>query len=120
MTEKDIKKLNRYQLSEMLILQTEHTNKLQRKVDELQAKLDSCDVQMTAIGSIAEASLLVSGVFEAAQKAADLYVSEVKERASAIEADANRRAEEIIKEANRKARLIREGEEAKRILFGGQ
>ena len=39
-------------------------------VDELQAKLDSRDVQMTAIGSIAEASLLVSGVFEAAQKAA--------------------------------------------------
>ena len=72
MTEKDLKKLTRYQLLEMLIIQTERADELQKKLEAAQAQLDSRDVQMTVIGSIAEASMQLSGVFEAAQNAADI------------------------------------------------
>lgn len=34
MTEKDLRKLNRYQLLEMLIMQTERADKLQSKLEE--------------------------------------------------------------------------------------
>ena len=99
MTEKELKKLNRYQLLEMLIIQTERANELQKKLEEAEEKLESRSVQMTVMGSIAEASLHLSGVFEAAQNAADIYMDAVKERAAAIEEEARRRAEQIIAEA---------------------
>ena len=106
MTEKELKKLNRYQLLEMLIIQTERANELEKKLEEAQEKLDARDVQMTVMGSIAEASLQLNGVFEAAQNAADTYLNAAKERAAETEAEAVRRAEEIIAEARNRARLI--------------
>lgn len=107
MTEKELKKLNRYQLLEMLIIQTERADELQKRLEESESRLNSRDVQMTVIGSIAEASMQLSGVFEAAQNAADMYLNAAKERAAELEADALRRAQEILEEANRKARAIR-------------
>ena len=106
MTEKELKKLNRYQLLEMLIIQTERANDLQNQLEAAQAKLDSRDVQMTVIGSIAEASLHLNGVFEAAQNAADMYVNEVKARTALMEKEAQQRADNILDEARRKAKWI--------------
>ena len=115
MTEKDLKKLNRYQLLEMLIIQTERADDLQRRLDAAQAQLDSRDVQMTVVGSIAEASLQLSGVFEAAQNAADLYMNAVRERCAMMEAEAVRRAEEILEEANRKNWKIQDNAEMEQL-----
>ena len=98
MTEKDLKKLNRYQLLEMLIIQTERADELERKLEEAQQKLDSRDVQMTVMGSIAEASLQLSGIFDAAQNAADIYLKAAKEQAA--------EAERILEEARQKAQRI--------------
>lgn len=106
MTEKELKKLNRYQLLEMLIIQTERANELEKKLEQAQEKLDSREVQMTVMGSIAEASLQLSGVFEAAQNAADIYLEAAKERAAAMEEDARRQAEAILEEARQQARQI--------------
>lgn len=106
LTEKKLKKLNRYQLLEMLLIQTERAEELQKQLEETQAKLDSRDVQLTVMGSIAEASLQLGGVFEAAQNAADIYINAAKERAAQIEADAEQRAKEIQEEAYRLAQQI--------------
>lgn len=106
MTEKELKKLNRYQLLELLIIQTERADELQKKLDEAQALLDSRDVKLTVMGSIAEASLQLGGVFEAAQNAADTYLNAAKERAAAIEEEARKDAERILNEAKQKAAQI--------------
>lgn len=106
MTEKDLKKLNRYQLLEMLIVQTERADELQKLLDAAQEKINSRDVQMTVMGSIAEASLHLGGVFEAAQNAADIYLKAAQERAASIEEDASRKAEEILEDARKKAGWI--------------
>ena len=103
MTEKDLKKLNRYQLLELLIIQTERADELQKKLDAAQELLDSRDVKLTVMGSIAEASLHLGGVFEVAQNAADTYLNAAKERAAAIEEEAMRNAERILNEAKQKA-----------------
>lgn len=98
MTEKDLKKLNRYQLLELLILQTERADKLQDRVEELEKKLKHQDLKIASLGSIAEASLQLGGVFQAAQEAADIYLNTAKERAKEIEEAARAKAERI--EAN--------------------
>lgn len=106
MTEKEMKKLNRYQLLELLILQSEQVKELQNQVDELQKKLDARDIQMTVVGSIAEASMQLSGIFNTAQKTADIYLDAVKERAEKIEANAKMEADRILQEAKKQARHI--------------
>lgn len=108
MTERELKKLNRYQLLEMLIIQTERADTLQKQLDDAQNRLDSRDVNMTVIGSVAEASLQLSGVFDAAQKAADIYLSAVQDRTAAMEEAASRKAEALVNEAARKAAATEE------------
>jgi len=103
LTEKDIKKLNRYQLLELLILQIERADKLQAKLDSLESRMNSQDLKLTAIGSLAEASLQLSGVFEAAQKAADMYLEAAKKHAEEIETEAREKAEAILLQAHAKA-----------------
>lgn len=99
MTEKEMRKLNRYQLLEMLIIQTERADKLQARLELALKKLNEQELHMSELGSIAEASLKLKGVFQAAQEAADMYLEAAKRQADGIEEAARRRAEEIIAKA---------------------
>ena len=107
MTEKDLKKLNRYQLLELLIIQTERADKLQTKLEEAEKQLNEKDLKMTSLGSIAEASLQLGGVFQAAQAAADLYIDAAKKKAEEIEYAAHKKAAEILSQAHAQARRIK-------------
>jgi len=88
--EKDLKKLNRYQLLELLLIQTERADSLQSRVEELEKQLQNQEIKISSLGSIAEASLQIQGVFEAAQKAADMYIEAAKNRAVEIEEEARK------------------------------
>ena len=107
MTEKELKKLNRYQLLELLIVQTERADKLQTKLEEAEKQLNEKDLKMTSLGSIAEASLQLAGVFQAAQAAADLYIDAAKKKAKGIEYAAHKKAAEILSQAQAQARRIK-------------
>ena len=107
MTEKELKKLNRYQLLELLIVQTERADKLQTKLEEAEKQLNEIDLKMTSLGSIAEASLQLEGVFQAAQAAADLYIDAARKKAEGIEHAARKKAEEILSQAQAQARRIK-------------
>lgn len=85
MTEKELKKLNRYQLLELIIIQTEEMEKLKEELEETKAKLEKQHLMLSEAGNIAEAAMQLSGIFEAAQKAADIYLSAVKESVGAAE-----------------------------------
>ena len=106
MTEKELKKLNRYQLLELLVLQTERADELQKKVEELEIKLEERELDFSKLGSIAEAAIQISGVFEASQQAADMYLNSAKKEAADIIANARSQATSIISHAERKARYI--------------
>lgn len=80
MTEKELRKLNRYQLLKLLMMQTEENTRLRQEIDRLREQ----QMKLEELGSVAEASLLLNGVFEAAQKAADDYVNEARQRAEHI------------------------------------
>lgn len=78
MTEKELKQLNRKQLLELLLAQTERADGLQRQVEQLQSELDSKNIKIKEAGSLAEASLKLCGIFEAADEAARLYLENIR------------------------------------------
>ena len=99
MDAKDLKKLNRYQLLELLVIQTRRADQLQEELDALRTQLEEQNIRLSKLGSIAEASLHVAGVFEAAQKAADLYLDAAKLQAQTIEDEAKKTAQSILRQA---------------------
>ena len=78
MTEKDLKKLNRKQLLELLLQQTERAELLEAELELTKKKLADRIIKEKEAGSIAGAALSLSGIFEAAQAAADLYLESIK------------------------------------------
>ena len=69
MTDKELRKLSRTDLLEMLIEQSTKIRELEAKLSEAEADLKKRDIAIDNAGSIAEASLQLNGVFEAAQAA---------------------------------------------------
>lgn len=78
MTEKELRGLSRADLLELLIEQTKKNELLQQQLDEATAKLQSRELTISNAGSIAEASLQLSGVFEAAQTAGEQYLQNIR------------------------------------------
>jgi|GEM_PF-1497016 len=107
LTEKDLKKLNRYQLLELLIVQTDRAENLQAKLDAAETQLANQELQISSLGSIAEASLQLKGVFQAAQDAADMYIDAAKKRADEIEEAAHKKAAGILAQAQAQARRLK-------------
>ena len=102
MTEKELKKLNRYQLLEIILMQAEELEKVTAELEQTKAQLEDKQIKATRVGDIAQASLALAGVFEAAQSAADIYVEAVKqyaEKADEIIANAHLEAERIVRDA---------------------
>ena len=71
MDAKQLKKLSREDLLELLLEEV-------KRNEELEAKLNDKEMKLEKVGSIAEASLAINNVFEDAQKAADVYIENVK------------------------------------------
>lgn len=108
MTEKDLRKLNRYQLLELLIAQTKRADELQEQLERTRQELSEQNVKLSSLGSIAEASLYMTGVFEAAQKSADRYVNAAKKYAEDIERTAYEEAASILAQAQERARSLKD------------
>ena len=78
MTEKELRKLNRAELLEMLISQMRENESLRAELERERTQIQTRELKIAESGSIAEAALRLQGVFEAAQAAADQYVASVK------------------------------------------
>lgn len=78
MTDKELKKLTRIELLELLLEQSQEVERLQKELAEVKAKLRDKNILIENSGSIAEAALKLNGVFEATQAAAEQYLENVK------------------------------------------
>ena len=78
MTAKELKKLKRSELLEMLLARTEEVERLRAELDEAQKQLDDRTIVLENSGSIAEAALKLNGVFEAAEEAAKQYLENIE------------------------------------------
>ena len=80
MTNQQLKKLRREELLRMLLELEQENEALAKENRLLRKELQSREIAIKEAGSLAEAALQLSGVFEAAQEAADLYLENVKQR----------------------------------------
>ena len=90
MTEKDLKKLSRSDLLELLVQEVKENESLKQELSLARAKLAEQEITIQSAGSIAEAALKLSGIFEDAQAAADIYLRNLArlERQQALRAAA--------------------------------
>ena len=87
MLNKELKKLSRAELLELLLLQTKENERLQAKLDEALQQLTDRRLRMEQCGDLAQAALAVNGVMEAAQAAARQYLDNIR----AMEEEARQR-----------------------------
>ena len=78
---KDLSKLRKKELLEIMLRQGEEIDSLRAEVAELKEKLEDREIEFSRIGSIAEASLAVTRIFEEADEAAKIYLTNLKRKA---------------------------------------
>ena len=108
MTEKELRKLNRYVLLEMLLAQGKKLERLERELAEANERLAQRQQIVATSGTMAEAAMRLNRVFEAADSAAKEYLSNMELIANSLLDDARRKAARIIKDAEQQAQIYSE------------
>ena len=106
MTDKELRKLSRLELIDIIYEAQRRYEACAAENRALQAKLEERDLKIANAGSIAQAALSINHVFEAAQAAADQYISSLKAAKEAAEgkvAEAEEEARKIIARAREDA-----------------
>ncbi len=78
MTEKELKKLSRVELLEMLLTETRRGDALEQELAEAKAELANRELKLSKAGTLAEAALSINGVLEAADAAARQYLENIR------------------------------------------
>ena len=95
MTDKELQKLKRPELLEIMLGLQNELDWQKKENQERKKKLDDRNIAIEQSGNIAQAALEVNGVFSAAQKAADVYLENVKK----MHDEEERRYNELIEKA---------------------
>ena len=120
MAEKELRRMSRPELIEIIYALKSNEESLQKKNAHLEEQLNDRTIQISEAGSIAEAALQLNDIFSTAQIAADDYLTSIKaanvsmeeeQKAAAKEAErvveeAQAQAEQIVAEANAEAARI--------------
>jgi len=87
MTAKELKRLGRSDLMEMLLELTKENQELREQLQEMEQKLQERQIHIEQSGSLAEAALRLSRIFEDAQAACELYEQNIRLRCEQMEAE---------------------------------
>ena len=79
MKDRELRRLSRTDLLELLLAQRRENEQLRCILDQTQAQLADRTIRIDQAGSIAEASLQLSGIFEAAQDSCQYYVDNIRQ-----------------------------------------
>lgn len=103
MTNKELKRLSRAELLELLLMQTRETEKLRSQLEHAQQKLRDRQLAIEKSGDLAQAVLAINGVMESANAAAQQYLLNM----ATMEAETKARCEKMLEEARVEADWIR-------------
>lgn len=113
MTDKELKKLSRSALLEMLLEQSRENDRLRAQVEELARQLSDRQFKIDQAGSIAEASMQINQVFESAQAAAEQYLENIlalsgrqEQICRQLEEESTQKANALLVETERKCRTM--------------
>lgn len=90
MTEKELKKLSRLDLVELLLEAAEENERLKQALEATEQKLARRELICNEAGNLAQAALQVNEIFEAAQQAADDFLANLKRMAGQAPAESSK------------------------------
>ena len=85
MTPKELRRLRRSDLMEMLLQLSRENLQLRQDLEDARQQLQEKHIKIEEAGSLAEAALRLNGIFEAAQAACDQYTENVRIRCRELE-----------------------------------
>lgn len=80
MTERELKRLRRSDLLEILLDVSRENEQLKQALSDARSQLADRTIRMESAGSIAEAALQLNGVFEATQNACEQYLENIRQK----------------------------------------
>jgi len=104
MAEKELRKLNRTDLLELLLNERKDNEKLSQEVEDLKKQLADKTIMIENAGSIAAASLQLNDIFTPAQQAAEQYLENIR----LLEDRQKKKCEQMEKETEEKCRMLLE------------
>ena len=78
MTDRQLRKLNRTDLLKLLLEEKKENEALRKQLQEIQLQLECKQLNLNQSGSLAEAALKLSGIFEAAETACQYYTENIR------------------------------------------
>ena len=81
MTDRELRGLSRRDLLELLVAKEQENQQLRQELEQARAELNNRQIDIAAAGTMAEAALLLNGIFDAADRAARQYLENIKLRA---------------------------------------
>jgi hypothetical protein len=79
-SKKDLTKLKKQEILKIMVAQGEEIDRLKARVSELEEELEKNEIAKDRVGSIAEASLAVTKIFDEAEKAAKIYLENIRRK----------------------------------------
>lgn len=104
MISKELKKLSRRELVDIIYQLKKNEQEMQEKIAELEEAVQEKRIRISVAGSIAEAAMDITNVFATAQTTADLYLQEIscwKEEAARVVDEANATAAKLLTDAEK-------------------
>lgn len=115
MVSKELKKLSRRELVDIIYQLKKNEQELQEELASLLEALQDRRIHLSTAGSIAEAAISITNVFSSAQTAADLYLQEIacmkqetETECAKMIRDAKKQAAEIIAESEKQRAILDE------------
>ncbi len=101
MVSKELKKLSRKELVDIIYQLKKNEQELTEQNLALKAELENKRINLSVAGSIAEATVGITGVFTTAQNTADLYLNEIAAMKAETEKQCKAKLENATKTSNR-------------------
>ena len=107
MISKELKRLSRRELVDIIYQLKKNEQDMQEEIESLKTELQDKRIRISTAGSIADAAMSVTNVFSAAQMTADLYLREI----SCMREDTEKECAKKVEEAEKKVRdILADGE----------
>ncbi len=107
MISKELKRLSRRELVDIIYQLKKNEQEMQEEIELLKNELQDKRIRISTAGSIADAAMSVTNVFSTAQMTADLYLREI----SCMREDTEKECAKKVEEAEKKVRdILADGE----------
>ena len=81
LTDRELRGLSRRDLLELLVAKEKENQQLRQELEQARAELNKRQIDVAKTGTMAEAALLLNGIFDAADRAARQYLENIRLRA---------------------------------------